>query len=126
MGEKETRKGRNVVEAKVPFLPPKGVDRAALLPELTAAHAAIGELRGFIGSLQNPDLLIAPFRKREAVASSAIEGTRATLDEVMEYEALDQTGKDPKAEEENRKIQDILEVMNYERAMAVALTELKN
>lgn len=112
--------------AKVKLLPPSPLLRESLIPQLTAAHAAIGELRGFLGGLKNPDLLIAPFRKREAVASSAIEGTRATLDEVMEYEALDQTGKDSKAEEENRKIQDILEVMNYERAMAVALAELKN
>lgn len=120
MGEKETRKGRNVVEAKVPFLPPKEVDRAALLPELTAAHAAIGELRGFIGSLQNPDLLIAPFRKREAVASSAIEGTRATLDEVMEFEAKDER----QPHEEDVKTRDIHEIINYERAMGVALREM--
>src|SRR3990167_11159863 len=112
MGEKETRKGRNVVEAKVPFLPPKGVDRAALLPELTAAHAAIGELRGFIGSLQNPDLLIAPFRKREAVASSAIEGTRATLDEVMEFEAKDDSNRSSHVEAQDEKVQDIREIMN--------------
>lgn len=112
--------------AKVKLLPPSPVLRESLIPQLTAAHAAIGELRGFLGGLKNPDLLIAPFRKREAVASSAIEGTRATLDEVMEYEALDQTGKDTKIEEENRKIQDILEIMNYESAMAVALEELQN
>lgn len=117
---------RELPPAKVKLLPPKPILRESLIPQLTAAHAAIGELRGFLGGLKNPGLLIAPFRKREAVASSAIEGTRATLEEVMEYEALDQAGKDPKAEEENRKIQDILEVMNYERAMAVALEELKN
>lgn len=106
-------------------LPPKQIDRGSLLPELTAAHAAIGELRGYLGSLQNPDLLIAPFRKREAVASSAIEGTRATLDEVMEFEAQDDIKPEPEHEETASKIQDILEIINYEEAMNVALGELK-
>lgn len=120
MEERNTRKNRNIVEAKVPRLPPRGIGREALLPELTAAHAAIGELRGFIGSLQNPDLLIAPFRRREAVASSAIEGTRATLDDVMEFEAKD----DQRVKEHDTKTQDIHEIINYERAMGVALREM--
>ncbi|MEK7177022.1 MAG: Fic/DOC family N-terminal domain-containing protein [Patescibacteria group bacterium] len=111
--------------AVVKALPPARILRELLIPELTAAHAAIGELRGFIGGLQNPDLLIAPFRKREAVASSAIEGTRATLDEVMQYEARDEMGRDLEAEEHDPKTQDIREIMNYEHAMRVALKELK-
>ncbi|KND46985.1 MAG: hypothetical protein AB199_00955 [Parcubacteria bacterium C7867-004] len=121
MNKEQTNKDIRLVPAKVIPLPPVGIDKAALISELTAAHAAVGELRGFIGTLQNPDLLIAPFRKREAVASSAIEGTRATLDEVMEYEAKE----DSVVDEADQKILDIIEVMNYESAMGVALRELK-
>lgn len=113
-----------IVPTKVQELPVK-IPYELLVKELTDAHAAIGELRGFLGTLHNPDLLIAPFRKREAVASSAIEGTRATLEEVLEYEAGDKSRKDPVEAEQNRKIQDILEVRNYESAMSVAMTELK-
>jgi Fic family protein len=111
--------------AVVPLLPPKNIDRASIIMELTAAHAAIGELRGFLGTIKNPDLLIAPFRKREAVASSAIEGTRATLDEVMEFEAAEDDERKKEIPVLNQKSLDIIEVVNYERAMAVALRELK-
>lgn len=112
--------------SKVKALPPK-ISYELLMKELTAAHSAVGELRGFLDAIPNPDLLIAPFRKREAVASSAIEGTRATLEEVLNYEALDDSRSkvNPEVEEQSRKIQDIREVMNYERAMGVALKELE-
>lgn len=112
-----------LIPAIVPKLPPK-IDYAALISELTAAHAAVGELRGFLDAIPNPNLLIAPFRKREAVASSAIEGTRATLAEVLEYEALDVPKTDPTDKELTRRIEDIHEITNYESAMAVALKEL--
>lgn len=109
------------VPTKVKPLPPVGIDREKLIPHLTAAYSAVGELRGFLGTLKNPDLLIAPFRKREAVASSAIEGTRATLDEVMEFEAKN----DKPTDEEDRKFLDIIEVMKYEDAMSIAVRELE-
>ncbi len=113
-----------IIPAKVATLPPK-LNYVDLIVELTAAHAAVGELRGFLDAIPNPNLLIAPFRKREAVASSAIEGTRATLEEVLKYEALDDPKSNPEDKEMTRKIQDIQEVMNYERAMGVALKELR-
>lgn len=115
---------KEIKPAKVIVLPPK-LSYEPLMKELTAAHAAVGELRGFLDAIPNPDLLIAPFRKREAVASSAIEGTRATLEEVFKYEALDESKANPEKEEMSRKVQDIKEVMNYERAMSVALKKLK-
>jgi Fic family protein len=124
MATVESKKGKEPrIPAVIPELPPKGIDRLVFIKELIAAHAAIGELRGYLGTLQNPDLLIAPFRKREAVASSAIEGTRATLDEVMEYEAAD--GEREAESEESIKERDIREIRNYEAAMSVAMNELR-
>ena len=115
---------KEIKPSKVKELPPK-FSYEPLMKELTAAHAAVGELRGFLDAIPNPDLLIAPFRKKEAVASSAIEGTRATLEEVLQYEALDESNANPEKEALSRKVQDIQEVMNYERAMSVALKKLK-
>jgi len=118
--------GKNRPPATIPVLPPAAIDKRFFLTELTAAHSAIGELRGFLGTLQNPSLLIAPFRKREAVASSAIEGTRATLDEVMEYEAADNQPGTDNSLGQTEKVEDILEIMNYERAMSFAVRSLRD
>lgn len=114
---------------KVRKLPPK-ISRGDFVDELAAAHAAVGELRGLITALPNPDILIAPFRKREAVASSAIEGTRATLEDVLKVEASDRAepAKNEGAAEvahAEQRFQDVTEIMNYERAMELALRELK-
>lgn len=61
----------------------------------------------------NPSLILMfyylPLRTREAVLSSKIEGTQATLEEVMELEA-------EKSTSENRK-GDIVEVLNYRKAL---------
>ncbi len=90
------------------------------MQSLTLAHAAVGELRGVLTVVKSTEMLIAPFRKREAVSSSAIEGTRATLEEVMGYEALENKSDEksvPGTPEQERKIDDILEIINYERAL---------
>jgi len=117
-------KDKNIKTAKIAPLPPK-LSYEPLMKKLTAAHEAVGELRGLLSALPNPKILIAPFRKREAVASSAIEGTRATLDEVLKFEAIEEKPNPEEKHKERRKIDDILEVRNYEMAMRVALEELK-
>ncbi len=113
-----------IIPSKVKILSPK-ITYEPLMKELVAAYVAVGELKGFLGALLNPDLLIAPFRKREAIASSAIEGTRATLEEVLKYEALDDSKVGLEKGEATRKTLDIQEIINYENAMGVALKELK-
>lgn len=115
---------KEIIPSKVKPLPPK-ILYEPIIKELTAAHSAVGELRGLLSTLPASDILIAPFRKREAVASSAIEGTRATLEEVFKYEAVENTDAKSKTDEGNHKVQDIIEIMNYEKAMRIALDELK-
>lgn len=60
-------------------------------PELAVAEAEasllLGRLSGMAGGLLNPHLLIRPFVRREAVLSSRIEGTQATLGELLADEA---------------------------------------
>jgi Fic family protein len=112
--------------AQVPFLPPT-IDYRKILTSLTLAHDAVGELRGVLMVSKSTDMLIAPFKKREAVSSSAIEGTQATLEEVMQFEALDSQSekKNPETPEEERKRNDIIEVINYERALNKATRMLR-
>jgi Fic family protein len=93
-------------------LPMKGLDWGRLIPEIGAANRAIAHYDGVLRAIPNPEILLSPLATQEAVLSSRIEGTRATLAEVLEFEA----GK--AAEEEKRR--DIEEIVNYRRALRSA------
>ena len=64
--------------------------------------------------MPNPYLLIRPFLRREAVLSSRIEGTQASLSDVMLFEAAPAR---PSAQT------DVREVVNYVRALETALPD---
>lgn len=78
---------------------------------LADAEAALGRLAGVGQLLPNPHLLIRPYLLREAVASTTIEGTQASLAEIFELGAA---GDAPNA--------DIEEVLAYVDAMEWAVT----
>lgn len=50
---------------------------------LSLADSALGQLSGLGRNLPNPNLLITPYLRREAVLSSKIEGTQASLSDVF-------------------------------------------
>ena len=54
---------------------------------LSREDRAIARLDGVLGVLPNPELFVAMFVKKEAVLSSQIEGTQASLQGVLEFEA---------------------------------------
>jgi Fic family protein len=100
-------------------LPPK-INYVPLIRVIGEAHGALGELNGLL--LKNvlpPELLMTPLLTKEAVLSSRIEGTQATLEEVFHYEAR---AAERKGGDEN----DIAEIINYRRATNFALGELRN
>ncbi|MBD3235785.1 MAG: Fic family protein [Candidatus Eisenbacteria bacterium] len=68
-------------------LPPPLAWSAELVGALSAADRAVGRLAGEGRRLADPDILIRPFVRREAVLSSRIEGTQATLGELLAAEA---------------------------------------
>src|SRR2546430_5919852 len=90
---KHQRHGRRIrcpggYRAYVPEpLPPRFEWSAGLAAALSAADRAVGRLAGEGRRLPNPHLLIRPFVRREAVLSSRIEGTQATLGELLAAEA---------------------------------------
>ena len=49
----------------------------------------------------NPNVMISPMRRLESVLSSKIEGTQATVEEVMEHEAGAQFDDEKKARKSN-------------------------
>ena len=95
--------------------PPENLDWQQLLPLIGPANAAIARYEGLLHSIPNPDVLLSPMTVQEAVLSSRIEGTQATLGEVLEFEA---EGGPP--DETTPKKADIHEVLNYRRALREA------
>lgn len=92
---------------------PAVIDYAVLLADITKAHAALARLDETLTHLRNPQIIERTFLTREAVLSSQIEGTQATLEEVLREEA--EAGEN--VSENTRKLQDVREVLNYRRAM---------
>lgn len=102
--------------AFVPAPPPPELDYSAdLVILLSEADAALSELSGLGRYLPNPDLLIAPYVKREAVASSRIEGTQADLSDLL----LDEV--EPKHTPPGS---DVYEIRNYIAAMNLGIRKL--
>lgn len=90
--------------------PPETLDWPVLLPLIGPAAAAVARYDGMLTAVPNPDVLLAPLTTQEAVLSSRIEGTQATMGEVLEFEA------GPEAASPERR-DDIQEVLNYRAAM---------
>ena len=82
---------------------------------LGEAEAALGRLDGLSQLLPNPNLLVRPYLVREAVASTRIEGTRASIAEVFETDA---SGAELSP--------DMEEVLNYVRATEHGVGRLAN
>lgn len=97
-------------------LPPELVLTWELAGQISAADRGLSELAGIGRVLPNPYLLIRPFMRREAVLSSRIEGTQASLSDLYYFEAADQT---PLAGS------DVREVFNYVQALEYGLERMK-
>lgn len=83
---------------------------------LSEADRALARLDGIATVLPNPDLFITMYVKKEALLSSQIEGTQASLEGILEYEA----DLIPKED-----INEIKEVINYIKALNYGIERLK-
>ena len=96
-------------------LPPKLHFTPSLLRSLSDADRFIGQLAAEGHRLPNPHLLMRPFLKREAVLSSRIEGTQATLGELLAADAGATVERSP---------DDLKEVGNYVAALEHGIKRL--
>jgi Fic family protein len=96
-------------------LPPKLNWTSKLVRSLSEADRLIGKLGGEGRRLPNPHLLIRPFLRAEAVLSSKIEGTQATLGELLAAEAGVVVDRSP---------DDLREVGNYVVALEHGIKRL--
>jgi len=60
---------------------------ATTVKALSDADASLGRLQGLGALIRDPELLLGPYLTQEAVASSRIEGTQASLSDVLQAEA---------------------------------------
>ena len=95
-------------------LPPAIDFSPQLVNALSEADRSLGALEGMGRTLPNPTLLVMPYARREAVLSSRIEGTQASLSDLFLFEAAKVKSRDS----------DVKEVANYVRAMNHGLKRL--
>jgi Fic family protein len=98
-------------------LPPAIAWDQRLAAALSTADRAVGRLAGEGHRLGNRHLLIRPFVRREAVLSSRIEGTQATLGELLAAEAGAAVDRSP---------DDLREVANYVVALEHGVERLRS
>ncbi len=104
---------------KIPYLPqslPISLDWTQFITLIGSANAELARYDGILQSIINPRVLLSPLTTNEAVLSSKIEGTQASLHEVLAYEAS------PKVHTE--KYNDIQEIINYRKALDHAIKYL--
>lgn len=97
-----------------PMAPPLVID-ATLNQQLAQAMAALGRLAVAGAMVPSQDWFLYGFVRKEAVITSQIEGTQATLEDVLNYEATRKTDRP----------EDVQEVCNYVDALTYARKELR-
>ena len=97
-----------------PDRPIKFDDETQLL--LSKADRALARLDGITTVLPNPDLFISMYVKKEALLSSQIEGTQASMQGILEFEAH----LIPKED-----INEVKQVINYIKAMNYGLEKIR-
>jgi len=99
-------------------LPPSINWSSLLTSAVGAADRALGKLDSLANTLPSPHSLVRPFVRREAVLSSRIEGTRASLNDVYVYEAAQLSYLESST--------DVREVHNYARALDYGIERLRS
>ncbi len=99
-------------------LPLQGLDYEMLFSLVGNANAELARYDGLLQGIPNPAVMLSPLTTQEAVLSSKIEGTQATVDEVLEQEAG--------LLKEGEKYQDIQEISNYRQALYQAAEHLRD
>lgn len=98
-------------------LPPPINWSNALISALGEAERNLGRLASLTDTLPSPHIQVRPFIRREAVLSSRIEGTRASLVDLYQYESAQLSFLEDTS--------DVREVHNYVRAMDYGLERSK-
>ena len=99
------------------ILPYEDLDWKRLSIYIGKANAILSQYSELVKAMINPYILLSPLTTQEATVSSRIEGTQATLSEVLLYEVGN--------EYQEKKGRDINEIINYRKALLEAKILLK-
>jgi Fic family protein len=113
-----TSSGKDIAFVPHP-LPPDWNFPSALWPLLAEAKQELGTLNGIGRTLPNPNLLLQPLQRREAIRSSQLEGTVATPQELLLFELGPEDTKGPRD-----KIDTWAEVHNFRRSLQLGFSQL--
>ena len=100
------------------MLPLDNLDWRRIAKFASRAMLALARYDGTLDGMVNAAVLLSPITNQEAVLSSRIEGTQASMSEVLQHEAGEQF--------DDAKYGDIREVMNYRRALLMAENILRD
>ncbi len=100
-------------------LPPTVRYDRELIALLVKAERKVGELKGKGSELENPHILIRAYLKKEAVLSSKIEGTMASLKDLNRQEAV---GNVSRKDADRLRLR---EVINYVNALEDSLKAMR-
>lgn len=113
-------------EWKYPYYLPRHLPRELELSQrtmiaLSQADFAIGQLTGLSQLIQEPEVLLGPSMAQEALSSSRIEGTQASLSDVLSAETADE----PITDENLREVDNYLQAarQGVELLEALPLTQ---
>ncbi|MBN1193855.1 MAG: hypothetical protein JXA08_00670 [Methanomicrobiaceae archaeon] len=96
-------------------LPPDSIDWERHIPRIAAANRALARYDGILQAIPNPDILLSPLLTQEAVLSSRIEGTQASREDVLRFEA------NPRDRISDTAREDIQEIITYREALHAAV-----
>ncbi|MCX6677697.1 MAG: Fic family protein [Methanothrix sp.] len=105
-------------------LPLKNIDWERHVTLIGKANAALARYDGILLGMVNPQVLLSPLTTREAVLSSRIEGTQASLEEVLQYEADVGDLEKIRLQPDSAQVRDIHEIINYRKAMVAAVEQM--
>jgi cell filamentation protein, protein adenylyltransferase len=101
-------------------LPLKCLNHRRLFGVVGRANAELARYDGLLQGIVNPAVLLSPLTRQEAILSSRIEGTQATVDQVLKREA------GMIQDQDNEEGQDIREILNYRSALWQAADYLED
>ena len=104
---------KSFIPKKLPPDPPIIMDDE-ILSLLSVADRKLGRLDGITQILPNPQLFVAMYVKKEAVLSSQIEGTQASLIDVLN------------AEDQMHPNENVAEIVNYVKAIQYGLHRIQD
>ncbi len=111
----------NTIEDQIAFVPNPLPDKLNYSQinqnHLFKASSSLGELNSLCNQIKNPYILTVPYIFKEALASSSIEGTQATMNDLLVFKA---TNRDESTDSSSN------EVLNYIEAMLQGIDSVKS